>query len=180
MTGKLACISLCHSDESILFILICWVLHPPWYCHVNLGRVRLVQCGWAALLYVSLQLRGKVVINVKTFRGNLAMKRIKRETHKLWCLTYCIWRRPDGRSFFLFFFFHTLCLWSMLKSFKSLWAKSIFHKGNADHLSCPPSLIHSKPFVTHTLALKGVRRSLERNSLLRAQSTETDLWLYLY
>lgn len=51
----------------------------------------------------------------------------------------------------------------------------IFHKGNADSFACPPSLIHIEPFVTHTLALKGVGHSTERNSLLRAESAGTDL-----
>lgn len=58
--------------------------------------------------------------------------------------------------------------------------KLIFHKGTADCFTCPPSLIHFEPFVTHTSALKGVGHSTERNSLLRAESAGTDLWLYLY
>lgn len=60
-------------------------------------------------------------------------------------------------------------------------AMLIIHKRDAGHLSCPPSLIHSEPFVSHTLALKGVGHTLERNSLLRGKSSgREETYDYIY
>lgn len=67
-----------------------------------------------------------------------------------------------------------------LYAHKPLEKMNIPQSKNAESFACPPSLIHTEPFVTHTLALMGVAHSTERNSLLRAESAETDLWLYLY
>lgn len=60
-----------------------------------------------------------------------------------------------------------MCL-CFLKTFEQ---KLIFHKGDVDHRSCPPSFIRSESFVSHTLALKGVREEFPLEGKIPLEQT---------